>query len=75
VSAGAFFALASAKPKKERESAKKKKSEKAQRKKSAKKATAPIAKEKTRIHAFPPTHSGNPVSEPKTAWQEEKQGS
>jgi hypothetical protein len=59
------FALASLKPKK---------SVKARRKKIAKKAKAPSTKEKTRIRSFSSPHSGNPVSEPKAAWQEESKG-
>jgi nucleosome binding factor SPN SPT16 subunit len=53
--------------KKERESAKKKKHEKKRKRRARKK--------KARIRAFSATHSGNPVSEPKAAWQGEMQGS
>jgi hypothetical protein len=67
VGADAFFALASAKQKKERESAKKKKREKSE--------SAERERKKARIRAFSATHSGNPVSEPKAAWQGEMQGS
>jgi hypothetical protein len=49
------------KRKKERESAKKKEREKSE--------SAERERKKARIRAFSSTHSGNPFSEPKAAWQ------
>jgi hypothetical protein len=66
VGVGAFFALASAKPKR---------SAKARRKKSAKKSkSAERERKKARIRAFSATHSGNPVLEPKAARHGGKHG-
>jgi hypothetical protein len=59
-------ALASAKPKKERESAKKKECEKSE--------SAKRERKKWLIHSFSSPHSGNPVSEPKAARQGESKG-
>ncbi len=64
--AGAFFALASGKARKECKSAKKKKSAK-------KDESAERERKKARIGTFSPTHSGNLVLEPKATWQEGKQ--
>jgi hypothetical protein len=66
VGAGAFFALASAKPKKERESTKKKKPEKKRKRQ--------VRKKKARILALSSPHNGNPVSEPKANRQGENNG-
>jgi hypothetical protein len=64
--APALFSLASAKPKKERESAKKK-----ERKKSE---SAKHERKKPEFVLFFSPHSGNPVSEPKAARQGESKG-
>ncbi len=64
---GRRFALASAKPTK---------NAKARRKKSAKKsASADRERKKCEFALFSPSHTGNPVPEPKAARQGEKQGS
>jgi hypothetical protein len=60
------FALASAKPKKERESAKKKERENSE--------SAERERKKREFALFPPPHSENPVSEPKAARQGESNG-
>jgi hypothetical protein len=63
VGAGAFFALSRSRAQSEKKSAK------ARRKKSAKKSeSAERERKKARIRAFSSTQ-GNPVSEPKAAWQ------
>jgi hypothetical protein len=57
----ALFRIRECEAKKERESAKKKKREKSE--------SAERERKKARIRAFSPTHSGNPVLEPKAARQ------
>jgi hypothetical protein len=62
VGAGAFFAIASAKPKKEHESAKKKECEE---KRAQKSESAERERKKRKFCAFSFPHSGNPVQSPK----------
>ncbi len=58
-----------------REREAKKRVRKREEKRARKKAEAPIAKEKNaQIRTFSSPHSGNPVSEPKAAWQGESKG-
>jgi hypothetical protein len=75
VGAGAFFALTSAKPKKERKSAKKKERESAKKKEREKSESAERKRKKSKFALFPPQTVKNRFQSPKPFGRGGKQGS